>query len=67
MSTQKKFRGVLQPDNTALKWVIVKLPFDPVKAWPTRNRMRVKGTINGFHVPHVALWVRSERLLSAGQ
>ncbi|MGB0123947.1 MAG: YdeI/OmpD-associated family protein [Silvibacterium sp.] len=48
MSAQKKFRGVLQPDNTALKWVIVKLPFDPVKAWPTRNRMRVKGTINGF-------------------
>ena len=48
MSAQKKFRGVLQPDNTALKWVIVKLPFDPVKAWPTRNRMRVNGTINGF-------------------
>jgi len=48
MGTQKKFRGVLQPDNTPLKWVIVKLPFDPVRAWPTRNRLRVKGTINGF-------------------
>lgn len=48
MGTQKKFRGVLQPDNTPLKWVIVKLPFDPVKAWPVRNRLRVKGTINGF-------------------
>jgi uncharacterized protein YdeI (YjbR/CyaY-like superfamily) len=45
---QKKFRGVLQPDGTALKWVIVKVPFDPAKAWSTRNRMRVKGTINGF-------------------
>ncbi len=39
---------MLQPDNTALKWVIVKVPFDPAKAWPTRNRLRVKGTINGF-------------------
>jgi uncharacterized protein YdeI (YjbR/CyaY-like superfamily) len=48
VSTQKKFRGVLQPDNTALKWVIVKVPFDPAKAWPRRNRLRVKGTINGF-------------------
>jgi uncharacterized protein YdeI (YjbR/CyaY-like superfamily) len=48
VSTQKKFRGVLQPDNTPLNWVIVKVPFDPAKAWPVRNRMRVKGTINGF-------------------
>lgn len=48
MSAQKKFRGVLQPDNTPLKWVIVKLPFDPAKAWPKRNRLRVKGAINGF-------------------
>lgn len=48
MSTQKKFRGVLQPDNTALKWVIVKVPFDPVEVWPRRNRLRVTGTINGF-------------------
>ena len=48
MSAQKKFRGVLQLDNTALKWTIVKLPFDPIKVWPKRNRLRVKGTINGF-------------------
>jgi uncharacterized protein YdeI (YjbR/CyaY-like superfamily) len=48
VSAQKKFRGVLQPDNTPLKWVIVKLPFDPAKAWPKRNRLRVKGAINGF-------------------
>jgi hypothetical protein len=48
VGTQKKFRGVLQPDNTALKWVIVKVPFDPVKVWPKRNRLRVKGTINGY-------------------
>jgi uncharacterized protein YdeI (YjbR/CyaY-like superfamily) len=48
VGAQKKFRGVLQPDNTALKWVIVKVPFDPAKAWPKRNRLRVKGAINGF-------------------
>ncbi|MGC2163894.1 MAG: YdeI/OmpD-associated family protein [Silvibacterium sp.] len=48
MSAQKKFRGVLQRDGTALKWVIVKVPFEPAKVWPKRNRMRVKGTINGF-------------------
>ncbi len=48
MNISKKFRGLLEPDNTNLKWTIVKLPFDPAKAWPTRNRLRVKGTINGF-------------------
>ena len=48
MSAQKKFRGVLEPDNTPLNWVIVKIPFDPAQAWPVRNRLRVKGAINGF-------------------
>jgi uncharacterized protein YdeI (YjbR/CyaY-like superfamily) len=48
MSTRKKFRGLLEPDNTNLKWVIVKLPFDPAKTWPVRNRLRVRGTINDF-------------------
>lgn len=48
MSTQKKFRGVLEPDNTPLNWIIIKVPFDPAKTWPVRNRLRVKGTINGF-------------------
>jgi uncharacterized protein YdeI (YjbR/CyaY-like superfamily) len=48
MGVQKKFRGVLEPDHTALKWVVVKVPFDVDKAWPERNRLRVKGTINGF-------------------
>jgi uncharacterized protein YdeI (YjbR/CyaY-like superfamily) len=48
MSTRKKFRGLLEPDNTNLKWVIVRLPFDATKAWKKRNRLRVKGDINGF-------------------
>jgi uncharacterized protein YdeI (YjbR/CyaY-like superfamily) len=47
MAASKKFRGVLEPDHTELKWVIVKVPFDPTKVWPTRTRLRVKGTIKG--------------------
>jgi uncharacterized protein YdeI (YjbR/CyaY-like superfamily) len=48
MSAKKKFRGLLEPDHTELRWVVVKVPFDVAKAWPERNRLRVKGTINGF-------------------
>jgi uncharacterized protein YdeI (YjbR/CyaY-like superfamily) len=47
MSTAKKFRGLLEP-YSKLNWTIVKLPFDVAKAWKTRNRLRVKGAINGF-------------------
>jgi len=48
MGTVKKFRGLLESDNTSLKWTIARLPFDVAKAWPVRNRLRVRGTINGF-------------------
>jgi uncharacterized protein YdeI (YjbR/CyaY-like superfamily) len=48
MSTRQRFRSLLQPDGTNLKWVIAPVPFSPAKVWKTRNRMRVKGTINGF-------------------
>ena len=48
MSAKKKFRGLLEPDHTPLKWVIVKVPFDVTKVWTARKRLRVKGTINGF-------------------
>lgn len=47
MSTSKKFRGLLEP-YSKLNWVIVKLPFDVSKTWKTRNRLHVKGTLNGF-------------------
>jgi uncharacterized protein YdeI (YjbR/CyaY-like superfamily) len=47
VSTSKKFRGLLEP-YSKLNWTIVKLPFDIAKAWKTRNRLRVKGTVNGF-------------------
>jgi uncharacterized protein YdeI (YjbR/CyaY-like superfamily) len=48
MTTKKKFRAVLEPDNTGLRWVIARLPFDATEVWKTRKRLRVKGTINGF-------------------
>lgn len=47
MSASKKFRGLLEP-YSKLNWTIVKLPFDIATAWKTRNRLRVKGTVNDF-------------------
>lgn len=47
MGASKKFRGVLEP-YSSLNWTIVKLPFDVAKAWKTRNRLHVRGTVNGF-------------------
>ena len=48
MSMKKSFRGVLEPDHTGLKWVIVRVPFDATSIWAVRKRLRIKGTINGF-------------------
>jgi uncharacterized protein YdeI (YjbR/CyaY-like superfamily) len=48
MSTRQRFRSLLVPDGTNLKWIIAQVPFAPAKVWKKRNRMRVKGTINGF-------------------
>ena len=48
MSARRKFEGTLRRDGTGLQWTIVTVPFDPTKAWPKRQRLRVKGTINGF-------------------
>lgn len=47
-STAKTFRAVLEPDGTNLKWVVARVPFDPVKVWPVRRRLRVRGEIEGF-------------------
>jgi uncharacterized protein YdeI (YjbR/CyaY-like superfamily) len=60
VSTQRRFRGVLEPDGTPLNWTIVRVPFDPAKAWPQRKRLRVRGSINGFAF-RTSLF-RSERL-----
>jgi uncharacterized protein YdeI (YjbR/CyaY-like superfamily) len=48
MAARQKFKAVLEHDGTSLGWTIVRLPFDPTEVWPQRNRLRVKGTINGF-------------------
>jgi uncharacterized protein YdeI (YjbR/CyaY-like superfamily) len=48
MSTRQRFRALLQPDGTNLRWVTARVPFQPAAVWKTRRGMRVKGTINGF-------------------
>ncbi len=47
-SSRKSFTAILEPDGTALKWVIARIPFDIAKAWPVRNGRRVRGEIDGF-------------------
>jgi hypothetical protein len=47
-SSRKSFTALLEPDGTALKWVIARVPFDIAKAWPVRNGRRVRGEIAGF-------------------
>jgi uncharacterized protein YdeI (YjbR/CyaY-like superfamily) len=44
-STSKSFTAVLEPDGTRLQWVIARIPFDPIRAWPKRKGLRVKGEI----------------------
>jgi uncharacterized protein YdeI (YjbR/CyaY-like superfamily) len=44
----KSFEATLEPDGTALKWVIARIPFDAAKLWGKRGQIRVKGEINGF-------------------
>jgi uncharacterized protein YdeI (YjbR/CyaY-like superfamily) len=47
-SPRKSFAALLEPDGTALNWVVARVPFDIAKAWPTRNGRRVRGDIDGF-------------------
>jgi hypothetical protein len=47
-SPRKSFTPLLEPDGTALKWVIARVPFDIAKAWPVRNGRRVRGEVAGF-------------------
>jgi uncharacterized protein YdeI (YjbR/CyaY-like superfamily) len=42
---QKRFQARLEPVKISLPWTIVRLPFDPVEAWPDRVKLRVKGSI----------------------
>jgi len=45
-SKKKAFTARLEPDGTALKWVIARVPFDVEKAWPERRQLRVRGEIS---------------------
>lgn len=45
---RKAFTSLLEPDGTALKWTIARVPFDIATAWPVRNGRRVRGEIEGF-------------------
>jgi uncharacterized protein YdeI (YjbR/CyaY-like superfamily) len=47
-AVRKSFTAVLEPDGTALKWTIARIPFDVTKAWPVRKGRRVRGEIEGF-------------------
>jgi uncharacterized protein YdeI (YjbR/CyaY-like superfamily) len=42
----QSFKAVLEPDQTRLRWVIARVPFDPAKAWPIRRGLRVRGEIS---------------------
>jgi len=47
-ATRKTFTALLEPDGTALNWVIARIPFDIAKVWPVRKGRRVRGEIEGF-------------------
>ncbi len=47
-AVRKTFTALLEPDGTALRWVIARVPFDIAKAWPVRKGRRVRGEIEGF-------------------
>jgi uncharacterized protein YdeI (YjbR/CyaY-like superfamily) len=44
----KTFTAMLEPLRNSLGWVIARVPFDPIKAWPKRRGLRVRGEIEGF-------------------
>lgn len=45
---KRSFTAILEPDGTALKWTVARVPFDIAKAWPERRGRRVRGAIGGF-------------------
>jgi len=47
-STIQSFTALLEPDQTRLRWVIARVPFDVAKVWPLRRGLRVRGEIEGF-------------------
>jgi uncharacterized protein YdeI (YjbR/CyaY-like superfamily) len=56
---KKTFTAFLEPDGTALKWTIARLPFDFAKAWPNRRGRRVKGEISSLDPDSAAFAFRT--------
>jgi hypothetical protein len=44
----KTFKATLERIQSRLGWTIIRIPFDINRVWPMRNRLRVRGEINGF-------------------
>jgi uncharacterized protein YdeI (YjbR/CyaY-like superfamily) len=44
----KSFQARLERIDSPLKWVMIRIPFDVLKVWGTRENLKVKGEINGF-------------------
>ena len=44
----RTFRATLERIQSRLGWTIIRIPFDINKVWGVRNRLRVRGEINGF-------------------
>jgi len=47
-AVRKSFTALLEPDGTALRWVVARVPFDVARTWPVRKGRRVRGEIAGF-------------------
>jgi uncharacterized protein YdeI (YjbR/CyaY-like superfamily) len=48
LPTTKSFTAALEPLRNGLGWVIARVPFDPIKTWPKRRGLRVRGEIEDF-------------------
>lgn len=45
MSGRQRFQGTLESDHSALRWTLVRMPFEPTEVWPRRKGLRVRGTL----------------------
>lgn len=51
----KSFRARLERLKSRLNWVVIHVPLDVPRIWRTRERLKVKGEINGFSVSQLSL------------
>jgi len=49
----KRFKAMLERGTQGLGWTIVRLPFDPHKAWTKMQRLRVRGKVSSAKGPSV--------------